>query len=167
MLIKYGLQPALIVGVLALWSLNQEALWVFPLVLFGLQLLLGVLEYLFPARPDWVQAPREKAILVTVFIAVGYFGAVVTEPLYAQSVEPALESMRQRLGIDIWPHEWPIIPQVLLAFFLSEFIWYWIHRAEHRWSWVWRVTGHGSHHAFKNLGAINAGANHPLQYRAV
>ncbi len=48
-------------------------------------------------------------------------------------------------------------------FFLSEFIWYWIHRAEHRWSPVWRLSGHGAHHAFKRLNAINAGANHPIE----
>lgn len=40
---------------------------------------------------------------------------------------------------------------------------YWIHRAEHRWYFVWRVSGHGAHHSFKKLNALNFGLNHPLE----
>ena len=75
-----------------------------------------------------------------------------------------LSDMRSLLGMDVWPHHWPMIGQVILAFFLSELIWYWFHRAEHRWSLVWRLSGHGAHHSFKNLSALNFGANHPLEY---
>jgi sterol desaturase/sphingolipid hydroxylase (fatty acid hydroxylase superfamily) len=28
---------------------------------------------------------------------------------------------------------------------------------------VWRVSGHGAHHSFKKLGALNFGLNHPLE----
>ena len=48
-------------------------------------------------------------------------------------------------------------------FLSSEFIWYWMHRAEHRWQLVWRLSGHGAHHAFKRLGALNFGLNHPFE----
>lgn len=51
--------------------------------------------------------------------------------------------------------------QVLI--FLVELVWYWIHRAEHRFSVIWRVSGHGAHHSFKHLVAINFAANHPLE----
>ena len=67
------------------------------------------------------------------------------------------------MGLDIWPHSWPLIAQVFLVFFSSELIWYWIHRAEHRWHFVWRVSGHGAHHSFKKLNALNFGLNHPLE----
>ena len=89
--------------------------------------------------------------------------AVVVLPLYVQYINPILTNIRISIGFDIWPGSWPMAYQVLLAFFLSELIWYWLHRAEHRWQWLWRLSGHGSHHAFKKLGAINAGANHPLE----
>ena len=29
---------------------------------------------------------------------------------------------------------------------------------------MWRVSGHGAHHAFQKLGALNFGLNHPLEY---
>ena len=53
---------------------------------------------------------------------------------------------------------------MFLVFFMSEFIWYWFHRAEHRWHLVWRMSGHGAHHSFKRLGALNFGLNHPLEF---
>ncbi|MCB1685689.1 MAG: hypothetical protein KDI31_14440 [Pseudomonadales bacterium] len=31
------------------------------------------------------------------------------------------------------------------------------------WPLVWRASGHGAHHSFKRPGAINFGANHPLE----
>lgn len=162
-IIKYGLQPTLMVGVLSLWYFNQEAPWVYLLVALGVQVLLAVLEQFWPGRPDWVQPIGYKGALGAVFIGTYVFGGAVVAPLYAETVNPALSQLRALLGLDIWPAQWPIIAQVFLAFFLSEFIWYWLHRAEHRWSWIWRLTGHGSHHAFKNLAAVNAGANHPLE----
>ena len=162
-LIYYGLQPALMVGVLTLWYFNQESGWIYPAIAIGVQVLLGTLEYLMPARPEWVHSSPYKALLAAVFVGTYVFGGVIVEPLYTQTVDPFLSQLRADLGLDIWPSSWPLVLQVLLALFVSEFIWYWLHRAEHRWQWIWRVTGHGSHHAFHNLGAINAGANHPLE----
>ena len=37
--------------------------------------------------------------------------------------------------------------------FSQRTAWYWVHRAEHQWSVVWRFSGHGAHHAFQKLGA--------------
>ena len=54
--------------------------------------------------------------------------------------------------------------QMFALFFLNELLWYWVHRAEHQWSAVWRASGHGAHHAFQKLGALNFGLNHPLEY---
>ena len=65
------------------------------------------------------------------------YGAVLREPL---------DQLRQSLHLDIWPHDWPLLAQVLMVFFFSEFVWYWFHRAEDRWHLVWRLSGHGAHH---------------------
>lgn len=161
--IYYGLQPALMIGVLTLWYFNQTLDWIYPVIALSVQLLLGVLEYLWPARPEWAHTHPYKTLLASVFIGMYVFGFVIVEPIYSETVNPLLSALRSDLGLDIWPTGWPMVMQVLLALFLSEFIWYWLHRAEHRWQWVWRLTGHGSHHAFHNLGAVNAGTNHPLE----
>src|SRR5690606_27771427 len=45
----------------------------------------------------------------------------------------------------------------------ADFVYYWIHRAIHRSGTFWRVSGHGFHHAFHNLHAVNVGSNHPFE----
>lgn len=160
--LEYGLQPTLIVAVVTLWFFNRENPLTYIAILAGTQLLLGVLEYWTPARRDWRQPAREKATNLGIVIVIlagtvavaGFYGSVLAEPL---------ASLRNALGLDVWPKQWPVIVQVFMVFFLSEFIWYWVHRAEHRWPLVWRLSGHGAHHSFKHLGAINFGANHPLE----
>ena len=161
--IKFGLQPFLLCATFILWWLNQNELWIYPILAIGIQLILGALEYSFPARNEWLHNKPYKILLSCIFVVTYVLTAVVVLPLYAQYVNPILTNIRISIGFDIWPGSWPMAYQVLLAFFLSEFIWYWLHRAEHRWQWLWRLSGHGSHHAFKKLGAINAGANHPLE----
>ena len=109
------------------------------------------------------ELPPCRYMLISVFIATYMFGGAVAVPFYMETVDPILSQLRAIAGLDFWPSHWPLMVQVLIAFFMSEFIWYWLHRAEHRWGWIWRMTGHGSHHAFKHLGAIHVGANHPLE----
>jgi sterol desaturase/sphingolipid hydroxylase (fatty acid hydroxylase superfamily) len=73
-----------------------------------------------------------------------------------------LASTREALGLG-WPSSLPILAQVLLLFFASDFLYYWVHRAIHRWGWLWKASGHGFHHAFQNLHALNVGTNHPFE----
>ncbi len=162
--IKYALQPLLLVSALSLWYLYQESLIIYPIILIGVQILLGIIEYQLPARPDWLPPAKEKTGVILLVVFIFFYSAMIAAPLYDSTLNPVLSSLRSSMGINIWPHEWPMIAQVVLAFFLSELIWYWFHRAEHRWPIIWRLSGHGAHHAFKNLGAINYGANHPLEY---
>jgi len=160
--LEYALQPLLVIGVLAVWMTNREIPAVYPLTILGVQLLLGTLEYRLPARTDWVQPAREKTILVVMVLVLSTATLFVAAEYDEQLREP-LAVLRASLHLNIWPHTWPLIIQVFMVFFASEFIWYWFHRAEHRWRLVWRLSGHGAHHSFKRLGAINFGANHPLE----
>ncbi len=41
---------------------------------------------------------------------------------YDYALADHLSVMRENLGLDIWPHEWPLIVQLLMVFFFSEFI---------------------------------------------
>jgi sterol desaturase/sphingolipid hydroxylase (fatty acid hydroxylase superfamily) len=162
--IEYALQPLLLLTAFSFWYFNQQSLIAYPLIVLGVQLVLGFIEYQLPARPDWLLPAKQKIGLILLVIAIFIYSGSIAAPFYAITLDPMLSDIRSLLGIDVWPHHWPMIGQVILAFFLSELIWYWFHRAEHRWSLVWRLSGHGAHHSFKNLGAINFGANHPLEY---
>ncbi len=160
--VEYGLQPALLVGALALWLPLRGRPELYLFILVAVQVVLGVLEHFFPARADWVQSPREKLTnlaLVTAFTAfAGGVGA-----LYRGALSEPLAELRASLGLDLWPGDSPLATRVLMAFLASELVWYGIHRSEHRFAWLWRVSGHGVHHSFKRLNAINFNANHPLE----
>lgn len=158
----YGLQPLILVSALSYWLLNPSSELTYILIILGVQLVLGTLEHWRPARPTWVIHARQKCLnilLVVVLVNVSFMFGVY----YDNILSPPLNFVREQLGINFWPHHWPLIAQVFLAFLCSEFIWYWLHRAEHRWQIIWRVSGHGAHHAFKQLNALNFGLNHPLE----
>jgi len=161
-IIKYALHPFILLCVLTAWSLFPEAPTLYLIVLLSVQLLLGALEYWIPARLEWLVHAKEKlagvAIVVILLIA-----AIAVSELYGSFFADPLRTLRSSLHMDFWPHEWPILVQLFMAFILSEFIWYGIHRSEHRWYLVWRISGHGAHHSFKRLNALNFGLNHPLE----
>ena len=159
----YGLQPGLIVAALAVWFYLPNKDTAFLLVIVGTQLLLEMLESLYPYRLKWRQPKLEKIRNVVLFVVIFLFLSVPVFIVYENLLSEPLKELRASLGFNIWPHDQPILLQIAFAFLVSEFLWYWIHRAEHRWSVVWRLSGHGAHHSFKRLGAINAGLNHPLE----
>ena len=163
LLIYCGLQPSLILLAVGIWYADPSSELTYLYVIVGVQLCLGVIEHYLPARPEWIIHARQKTLnvflvfcLTLIALAVGSF--------YVEWLTTPFAALRNAVGLDIWPHDWPILIQLLLVFFVSEFIWYWMHRAEHRWRWVWRLSGHGAHHSFKKLNALNFGLNHPLEY---
>ncbi len=160
--LKYTLQPLLVIGVLWYWAAHIDDPTVYPLLLVAVHLVLGSLEHLYPARTHWIQRWREKLLLITLVLVLTT-GTVLVASVYDAVLRQPLADLRTALGADIWPHQWPLMVQLFMVFFASEFIWYWVHRAEHRWHGFWRLSGHGAHHSFKHLGAINFGANHPFE----
>ena len=99
------------------------------------------------ARPEWRQSVRE---FLTNLAIVLVFAALAGPVIFAYQAElvPVLDELRGRYGVDVWPHHWPLAAQIPLAFFLSEAGWYWLHRAEHRFSWIWRATTWGAWRAW-------------------
>ena len=160
--LHYALQPLLMASALFVWWFNKEEPIIYPAIIVAVQIVLGLCEHFFPARTEWRQTAKEKAANIGMVFLL-YVLLVFVGTLYAQHLTGPLEALRASLSLDIWPHTWPILVQLLMVFFLGEFVWYWMHRAEHRWSLVWRLSGHGSHHSFKRLEAINFGLNHPLE----
>jgi sterol desaturase/sphingolipid hydroxylase (fatty acid hydroxylase superfamily) len=162
-IVHYGLQPLVLTLVLWYWLRHPADPLSFAVTIGSLQLALGVLEHVMPARPGWLVRGWEKVqnvvLVVALTVAIGYVAA-----LYDTVLREPLAGVRQSLGLNIWPGHWPLLAQVFLVFGLSELIWYWFHRAEHRWQIVWRLSGHGAHHSFKRLGALNFGLNHPLEF---
>lgn len=63
-------------------------------------------------------------------------------------------------GYGIWPREWPVWGQVILALVTAEFGLYWAHRIAHEFHPVWRF--HAVHHSVKRLWIVNTGRFHFL-----
>ncbi|MEM9304005.1 MAG: sterol desaturase family protein [Pseudomonadota bacterium] len=160
-LIYWGLQPALIVLALylPLAGADEGTHFLFWLVVL---ILLTLLEMFIPARPDWQGSLKERFLLFG-FVCVAFFAYGFFEGFFDETLFPWLASIREQFGLDIWPSGWPLLVQVLLIFAANELVNYWYHRGAHEWGWLWKLSGHGTHHAFKNLTALNTLANHPIE----
>ena len=64
------------------------------------------------------------------------------------------------LGFAVWPHDWHLGFQLILALLISQFGTYWSHRLMHEVPLLWRL--HATHHSPKRLYWLNAGRFHPL-----
>ena len=143
------------------WWMDGDELAVLPALALTL-LGASVLERWLPARPDWRQSSGERMRLVGLYLLTFVLLGVMSQA-YGALLQPAFQPLREELGTRIWPDAWPVLVQGLILFFASDFIYYWIHRAIHRSSALWRLSGHGFHHAFHNLHAINVNATHPFE----
>lgn len=161
-LVEHLLHPFLLAGTLAIWLAIDNIGTATLVAMLGAQVVLRVCEHLYPAHPHWQQSGSELWTIVAIGImALVLYGVV--SGLYNLWFSAPLSAVRQNVGLYWWPASWPLLAQVLLAFFLRDFIYYWIHRGIHRWAWLWRLSGHGFHHAFGNLHAINFQTTHPLE----
>lgn len=160
--VHYALHPLLLLACLTAIVSAQSIEAIYPLVFVGLIAGLGALEAWLPARPEWRQSPREFATNLAIVAIFSLIAGSVLFSYQAWLTEP-MAAWRDRVGLDLWPVHWPLAAQILLAYFASEFGWYWMHRAAHRSPLVWRVTGHGAHHSFHHLGAVHFSTNHPFE----
>ena len=58
----------------------------------------------------------------------------------------------------LWPTQWPLLVQLVLALVIGELPGYTVHRLEHQWETLWRV--HATHHSAPRLYWLNASRFH-------
>ena len=156
-IIELGLHPVALAGSLLLFLALGGGPLAVLVTFFVLQGALLVLQRLVPERPDWRMGIGESLLLVaTAAIFTVAIGVIAT----LQDEGWALLGLAAPAGRIAG---WPIAAQVIALFFGADLIYYWIHRAIHRWPWLWRVSGHGVHHAFHRLHAAHAGVTHPFE----
>jgi len=69
---------------------------------------------------------------------------------------------RITLSGGLWPHQWPLVMQVLLAGLVVDLGLYVMHRLSHAIPWLWRF--HAIHHGPERLYALNGERRHPLHF---
>lgn len=128
-------------------------------VLVGATIII-VHETFAPHRKDW-RPELEDLIsdgLFLVFVQVA-LPAMMKAGALALIIWLSLNNVDFMLH-SLWPHNMPIILQVILMLCVAEFFRYWIHRASHRFIPLWKL--HAVHHASDKLYTINVGRFHPF-----
>ena len=74
----------------------------------------------------------------------------------------ALSSIAEHsAALALWPNEWPIAAQLAAKIVVGDFLRYWLHRAAHTWTPLWRL--HAVHHAPEKLYTTNVFRFHPAE----
>ena len=117
-------------------------------------------EIKLPYRTEWKPSAGEVGtdaiFMLTVQIALPFLlslGLVVTVADQLRTNEYSFQS--------IWPHDFPVLVQVCLMLLTAEFFRYWLHRAFHKFTPMWRF--HAVHHSPHRLYWLNVGRFHPIE----
>jgi ornithine lipid hydroxylase len=161
--LRFAIYPAVMAGALAiLWLLleNGAALAWAPYVAIAIAgPIVVIAERLIPFRPEW--RPR-----LADFAQDGVFMAVTQVAMPMALTWLAVLGLQtfianNGLSFAIWPTTWPIVAQLALKVIAGDFLRYWLHRAAHTWTPLWRL--HEVHHHPDKLYTTNVFRFHPLE----
>lgn len=156
------LHPFLLTGGIVTWFLFNGSPSAFILAILSTHILLRICENHHPSHPDWRQSKNDILIILVITI-FGLVFTILVDYLYKSSLSTFISTTGINLSLNLWPNYWPSLIQIFLVYFLSEFVFYWIHRSMHSSGFFWKLSGHGFHHSFKNLHAINFSTSHPFE----
>jgi sterol desaturase/sphingolipid hydroxylase (fatty acid hydroxylase superfamily) len=154
-LFRIGLVPAILVGgnSLAIEIINHQLnhLWLVGVILSGIALSFTA-EALIPYNTEWNESHNDRIRDAIHFIVneSANFGSVLTLPIIYVLVP----------GLGIWPDDWPLWAQLLLAIGVVDFGITFAHYASHRINWLWRF--HAVHHSVKRMYGFNGLMKHPV-----
>ncbi|HEY0663193.1 MAG TPA: sterol desaturase family protein [Thiobacillaceae bacterium] len=160
--IQYGLYPLLFISMLgyAAFELNK------PVAQFGddygyyLLALVGVMlaaEALHPLRAEWKMTRSSFFRRDLPYLAVGGFTLFLVNQAGGWAI--------LHFGMVRGEAELPLLPAVVLALLIPDFIWYWVHRWSHEGRsapgrWMWRM--HVAHHLPQQVYLLMHGVAHPI-----
>lgn len=117
-------------------------------------------EWKFPFSrswyPDFIDLSNDTIYLVLgqgVLERLLMFGALFLTTTLATITPWRWESL--------WIHNSPLWMQAVAMLVVGDFFRYWLHRAFHRFQWMWRL--HAVHHSPKRLYWVNVGRFHPFE----
>jgi sterol desaturase/sphingolipid hydroxylase (fatty acid hydroxylase superfamily) len=119
----------------------------------------AVLEHVYPLHRSWNRPRRDIRVDATHTIVITLLVGLVT-PLVLAGGTTLAGWLSSRIGLGLWPSEWPVLAQATLALVVGELPGYSVHRLEHTWDGLWRF--HATHHSAPRLYWLNAGRFHPL-----
>lgn len=114
-------------------------------------------ERLYPFVPDWNRSHGDIATDAAWAATIVTTGALFSPAIVALGAGLG-GLLSAQLGSPIWPKQWPLPAQLVLALVVVEFFQYWMHRLEHEVDWLWRF--HATHHSAPRLYWLNASRFH-------
>ncbi len=162
--IQYGLYPLLFAAMLGYAALELHQ----PAGKFGsyygiyLTVLVAVMlsvETLHPLRAEWRMTKASFFRRDLPYMAIGGLTLVLVNYLAGWAI---LHFGVTRGGVFA---ELPLLPAVVLALLIPDFIWYWVHRISHEGRgrlgrWLWTI--HIAHHLPQQVYLLMHGVAHPL-----
>lgn len=125
---------------------------------FVMLLVVALLERVLPWHRDWLHSKGDLRVDALYLPTQAGVGALLA-PLSA-ALAVALGGWLARLAPSgVWPHDWPVLAQVVVASVVRELFDYWGHRAMHEFDWLWRL--HATHHSAPRLYWLNGARAHP------
>ncbi len=158
--VRYGYVPAMLLGLngaaLAVVAGNHSYAWLAVLLLcaFGGSYLA---ERVTPSHEEWNHDHGDGEANIS--HALVYEGSNVIGVLLI----PVITWVSQLYPggiITVWPRDWPLLAQLLMAIVIADFAFMIIHYFSHRWPTLWRL--HAVHHGVSRLYGFNGLVRHPL-----
>ncbi|MGI1679910.1 MAG: sterol desaturase family protein [Cellvibrionaceae bacterium] len=122
--------------------------------------LIVIFERLFPNKESWNKSQGD--VVPDIAHNILYYSVFLVSPVFTVFVASGLfwlvESLFSREQLAIWPSNFPLVIQLILALVIAEFIAYWVHRAHHSVPLLWRL--HSVHHSPGRLYWFNTGRFH-------
>ena len=127
---------------------------VFNLIYLSLAVTLFFLERAMPHEPTWLDN-------------CGQIGADLAHTLFTKGLVQGIVAVGTTIGLaeilapqggGLWPLQWPLPAQVMLALLVAEVGLYSAHRLAHAWAYLWRF--HALHHSSTRLWFFNTGRFH-------
>ena len=163
-IVRYGYAPFMMLGLTAVayWVVSELAvagdnpwayLWLAPLLALAYATAFGA-EKVAPFFDEWNDHHEHGDTQTTVLhILVYEYQSIVGVVLI-----PVICWLFPFQGL--WPTQWPMWAQVLVAFVISDFMFMIMHYFSHRYAPLWRL--HAVHHGVGRLYGMNGVMRHPL-----
>ncbi len=126
----------------------------FNLTYLFLAVSLWRLERAFPHEVAWLK--KDDQLLPD--LAHTLFNKGVVQVIVFVATVTGLAAYGGSKGLQVWPEQWPVPVQVVLALAVAEFGLYWKHRIAHEWLVFWPY--HAVHHSSPRLWFFNTGRFH-------
>ena len=114
-------------------------------------------ERVYPFVPDWNRNQDDLAT-DTAWLGSTILSGALLGPIYALLGAGLGAALSLQLDSPLWPSDWSLAAQLVLALVVVEFFQYWLHRLEHETDWLWRF--HATHHSAPRLYWLNAARFH-------